>query len=112
MIEQKLLRVEQRPKNVLKGFFFGFEGHVAGFAAGFLFQMAAGEFHFVGVRVAAEGDVVEVGDFVVIGAGVLGEHVGAAIATGELGLDVGGVQQMQTLGEAGFLGAFAFAGAG
>ncbi len=91
MIEKELLRIQQGPEDVLISFLFALEGFVAGFGLGFLFEVSTGEFHFVGIWIAAEGDVIQIGDLVVIGTGVLREHVGAAVATGELGLDVGGV---------------------
>ena len=81
MIEEKLFRVQQRPEDVLIGFLFAFEGFVARLACGLLVEVGVSEFDFGGVGVAAERDVVEVGDFIVVRPRVLREGVGTAVAT-------------------------------
>ena len=112
MIEQKLFRVQEGPEDVFIGFLFAFGSLVTGLAGGLLVEVCAGEFDFVGIGFAAEGDVVKVGDFIVVGPGVPGQRIGTAIAARELCLDLRGIKQVQALREAGFLGAFALASAG
>lgn len=97
MIEEKLFCVQKGPEDVLIGFLFALRRCFTRLGLDFLFQVRPGEFHFFGIRVATERDVVEVGDFIVVRARILGEPVGSAIAAGELGLDVSSVQEMQAL---------------
>ena len=110
MIEEEFLRIQEGPEDVFKGFFFGGESFLILFPSRLFGEVILRELHLGGVRVAAEGDVIDVGDFVVLRAGIFGHAISTTIGTSELVLDVGGIQQMQALGEAGFLCALALAG--
>ena len=114
VVEQKFLRVQHRPEHVFVALALalrGSERFAVGSGAG-LFEVGFGEGDLGGIRLAGVGEEMDVAEFFVVAARVGGELCGGAGIGGELFLDVFGVQQMEGLGEAGFRGALALAGAG
>ena len=90
MIEKKFLRIDQRPDQVLEV--------VIGGSAGFV-EIPEGGLEFGRTWFAGEGGEVEFADAVFRRACVFRKAIGSACRAGEFGFDVGGIDEVQALGE-------------
>ena len=112
VVEKKFLGVAQRPKNI----FVAFPGFICRFAIlidSLAFQITHCHVNFRLARQPGKRLIVKAVYLRgVIPSLVIGELGGATLLVGQLLVNVLRVKQVQTLGEAGFLRAFAFAGAG
>src|SRR5690606_24002836 len=101
MVEQEFLGINKRPDNV-------FVGALGVFAV--LFNVSERDRHFVGLWFAGESQQIQLTQFGLMLARLIGAHQGGAtIASRELTLNFARVKQMQALGQVGFRRALAFA---
>jgi hypothetical protein len=70
MIEEEFLRVQQCPEDVFEGFLLRVKGFLVLLACGLFGDVILREFHLGGIRVTAEGDVIDVGDLIIFGASI------------------------------------------
>ena len=102
LVEHELLGVDQGPEDVLVGGLL---------VLAVLGQVLKGRLQLVGGRLVGEGPQEQLLDYLLVGPLVLGQGVGPAAGTGQLALDLVGVEQVQRLGQVGLADALALTGA-